>query len=459
MGNLWSGRFEKDMDETVEEYNASIDLDKRFYDVDIQGSIAHVKMLSKQEIIEEDEKNDIIKGLEEVREDIENGKVDFSYKNEDIHMTIEKLLIEKIGDVGKKLHTARSRNDQIALDTRLFMKKETDNLINELALLEEVILKKSEEYRDDIMIGYTHLQHAQPVTIGFYLMAYFQMFKRDIERFIDLQKRIDYNPLGSGALAGTTINIDREHTTRLLGFNNITENAMDSVSDKDFILEFLNNCSISMMHLSRFSEEIIIWNSQEFRYIDIDDSFCTGSSIMPQKKNPDIAELVRGKTGRIYGNLMSLLTTMKGTPLAYNKDFQEDKRVLFDSLDTLSTSLRIFSKMLLNIRFNTEIIKENTKKGFLAATDIAEHMVKLKIPFREAHEIVGNMVKYCESREIGLEDLREEDYPKISDKIKKDMIPDLSPEACIGRRKSYGGTAENEVERQIKKGKEFIKKI
>ncbi len=459
MGNLWSGRFEKDMDETVEEYNASIDLDKRFYDVDIQGSIAHVKMLSKQEIIEEDEKNDIIKGLEEVREDIENGKVDFSYKNEDIHMTIEKLLIEKIGDVGKKLHTARSRNDQIALDTRLFMKKETDNLINELALLEEVILKKSEEYRDDIMIGYTHLQHAQPVTIGFYLMAYFQMFKRDIERFIDLQKRIDYNPLGSGALAGTTINIDREHTTRLLGFNNITENAMDSVSDKDFILEFLNNCSISMMHLSRFSEEIIIWNSHEFKYIDIDDSFCTGSSIMPQKKNPDIAELVRGKTGRIYGNLMSLLTTMKGTPLAYNKDFQEDKRVLFDSLDTLSTSLRIFSKMLLNIRFNTEIIKENTKKGFLAATDIAEHMVKLKIPFREAHEIVGNMVKYCESREIGLEDLREEDYPKISDKIKKDMIPDLSPEACIGRRKSYGGTAENEVERQIKKGKEFIKKI
>ena len=459
MGNLWSGRFEKDMDETVEEYNASIDLDKRFYDVDIQGSIAHVKMLSKQEIIEEDEKNDIIKGLEEVREDIENGKVDFFYKNEDIHMTIEKLLIEKIGDVGKKLHTARSRNDQIALDTRLFMKKETDNLINELALLEEVILKKSEEYRDDIMIGYTHLQHAQPVTIGFYLMAYFQMFKRDIERFIDLQKRIDYNPLGSGALAGTTINIDREHTTRLLGFNNITENAMDSVSDKDFILEFLNNCSISMMHLSRFSEEIIIWNSHEFKYIDIDDSFCTGSSIMPQKKNPDIAELVRGKTGRIYGNLMSLLTTMKGTPLAYNKDFQEDKRVLFDSLDTLSTSLRIFSKMLLNIRFNTEIIKENTKKGFLAATDIAEHMVKLKIPFREAHEIVGNMVKYCESREIGLEDLREEDYPKISDKIKKDMIPDLSPEACIGRRKSYGGTAENEVERQIKKGKEFIKKI
>src|SRR6056297_367944 len=459
MGNLWSGRFEKDMDETVEEYNASIDLDKRFYDVDIQGSIAHVKMLSKQEIIEEDEKNDIIKGLEEVREDIENEKVDFSYKNEDIHMTIEKLLIEKIGDVGKKLHTARSRNDQISLDTRLFMKKETDNLINELALLEEVILKKSEEYRDDIMIGYTHLQHAQPVTIGFYLMAYFQMFKRDIERFIDLQKRIDYNPLGSGALAGTTINIDREHTTRLLGFNNITENAMDSVSDKDFILEFLNNCSISMMHLSRFSEEIIIWNSHEFKYIDIDDSFCTGSSIMPQKKNPDIAELVRGKTGRIYGNLMSLLTTMKGTPLAYNKDFQEDKRVLFDSLDTLSTSLRIFSKMLLNIRFNTEIIKENTKKGFLAATDIAEHMVKLKIPFREAHEIVGNMVKYCESREIGLEDLREEDYPKISDKIKKDMIPDLSPEACIGRRKSYGGTAENEVERQIKKGKEFIKKI
>src|SRR6056297_1723727 len=346
MGNLWSGRFEKDMDETVEEYNASIDLDKRFYDVDIQGSIAHVKMLSKQEIIEEDEKNDIIKGLEEVREDIENGKVDFSYKNEDIHMSVERLLIEKIGDVGKKLHTARSRNDQIALDTRLFMKNEVDNLINELALLEEVLLKKAEEYKNYIMIGYTHLQHAQPVSIGFYLMAYFQMFKRDIERFVDLQERIDYNPLGSGALAGTTIDIDREHTTKLLGFRKATENAMDSVSDKDFILEFLNNCSIAMMHLSRFSEEIIIWNSHEFKYIDIDDSFCTGSSIMPQKKNPDIAELVRGKTGRIYGHLLQLLTTLKGLPLAYNKDMQEDKEGLFDTVDTLTTILQIFPGML-----------------------------------------------------------------------------------------------------------------
>ncbi len=459
MANLWSGRFEKEMDEIVEEFNASIDLDKRFYEVDIQGSKAHVKMLAKQNIIEENEKEEILKGLEEVRNDIEEGRVDFSYKNEDIHMSIERLLIEKIGDVGKKLHTARSRNDQIALDTRLFMKNEVDNLINELALLEEVLLKKAEEYKNYIMIGYTHLQHAQPVSIGFYLMAYFQMFKRDIERFVDLQERIDYNPLGSGALAGTTIDIDREHTTKLLGFKKTTENAMDSVSDKDFILEFLNNCSIAMMHLSRFSEEIIIWNSQEFNYIDIDDSFCTGSSIMPQKKNPDIAELIRGKTGRIYGNLMSLMTTMKGTPLAYNKDFQEDKRVLFDSLDTLMTSLRVFSKMMLNIKFNTEIIKENTKKGFLAATDIAEHMVKLKIPFREAHEIVGNMVKYCEKKEIGLENLKEEDYPEISDKITKDMIPDLSPESCVERRKSFGGTSIKEVERQIELGKEFIKEI
>lgn len=456
MTNLWSGRFEKGMDELMEAFNASIDLDKRYYNVDIDGSVAHVTMLAEQGIVTQVESEVITNGLEKVRRMIAEGKVTFATKLEDIHMTIETLLIEEIGDIGKKLHTGRSRNDQVALDTRLFMRNELSGIKEEIRTLLSVLLVKAEEYKADIMIGFTHLQHAQPITIGFHLMAYFQMFKRDLERIDDCLKRIDYNPLGSGALAGTTININRQRTTELLGFGNISENAMDSVSDKDFVLEFLSDAAICIMHLSRFAEEFIIWNSQEFNYIEIDDAYCTGSSIMPQKKNPDIAELIRGKTGRIYGNLISMLTVMKGTPLAYNKDFQEDKAALFDTIDTLRMSLRIFAKMLENTRFKTEEISNHLGKGFLAATDIAENMVKIGMPFREAHELVGKMVKYCEINQVGLEEIEEEDLKKISSSLNIGMIPDLSARACVDRRDSFGGTAVREVERQIKAGRDYL---
>jgi argininosuccinate lyase len=457
MANLWSGRFEKSMDKLMEELNASINLDRRYYDVDIDGSVAHVTMLGEQGIVTEKEASTIKDGLEKIRKMIANDEIEFTTKLEDIHMTVETYLIKEIGDVGKKLHTGRSRNDQVALDTRLFMKRELSGIYEEISTLLNVILKKAEEYKSEIMIGFTHLQHAQPVTIGFHLMAYFQMFKRDLERIEDCLKRIDYNPLGAGALAGTTININRHRTTELLKFANTTENAMDSVSDKDFVLEFLSDAAICIMHLSRFSEEFIIWNSQEFGYIDIDDAYCTGSSIMPQKKNPDIAELIRGKTGRIYGNLMTMLTVMKGTPLAYNKDFQEDKAALFDSIDTLRICVKVFGKMLENTEFKTEEISKHLGKGFLAATDIAEHMVKQNVPFREAHEIVGKMVKYCENNNIGLEDIKEENYSQISEKLTTDMIPELSARACVDRRVSYGGTAVSDVERQIEAGKNYLK--
>jgi argininosuccinate lyase len=456
MSNLWSGRFESEMDELLETFNASIDLDKRFYDVDIDGSMAHVTMLGEQGVITMSESENIRNALERIRKKFELGEVTFSTKLEDIHMTIETLLIEEVGEVGKKLHTGRSRNDQVATDTRLYMKRHLAELQENIKELMSVLLDQADRYKSDLMPGYTHLQRAQPVTIGFHLMAYFQMFKRDLERLSDCMQRIDYNPLGSGALAGTTIPIDRARTTELLGFARMTENAMDSVSDKDYVLEFLSDAAICMMHLSRFSEEFILWNSQEFAFIDVDDAYCTGSSIMPQKKNPDIAELIRGKTGRVYGNLMSLLTIMKGTPLAYNKDFQEDKGPLFDTLDTVAISLKIFSKMLQNTRFNTERIKNQLNKGFLSATDIAEHMVKCNIPFREAHEIVGRMVKFCETNNLGLEDIKKEDYLIIHPKLTEEMIPDLSPEACVARRTSIGGTAVVEVERQIQAGKDYL---
>ncbi|MBN2286150.1 MAG: argininosuccinate lyase [Tissierellales bacterium] len=457
MANLWSGRFEKSMDKLMEEFNASIDLDKRYYNVDIDGSIAHVTMLGEQGVVSHDEAQIIREGLEKIRLMIEHDEVEFSSRLEDIHMTIETLLINEVGDVGKKLHTGRSRNDQVALDTRLFMIRELHDLMLEIKTLMRVILNKAEAYKSDIMIGFTHMQHAQPITVGFHMMAYFQMFKRDLERIEDCIKRLDYNPLGSGALAGTTININRHRTTELLGFSHITENAMDAVSDKDFVIEFISDASICMMHLSRFSEEFIIWNSQEFSYIDIDDAYCTGSSIMPQKKNPDIAELIRGKTGRVYGDLIAMLTIMKGTPLAYNKDFQEDKSALFDALDTLKTCIVIFAKMLENTKFQTEEINQHINKGFLAATDIAEHMVKLGIPFRQAHEMVGSMVKYCEKNRIRLEDLNEADYGKISSSLTREMIPDLSALACVERRISYGGTSIQDVERQIKVGREYLR--
>ena len=376
MASLWGGRFEKDMDDIVKKYNASIFFDQRMYNEDIDGSIAHVTMLGKQGIVSNEEKDQIIAGLEEIRKEIAEGKILFTVEDEDIHMGIESRLIDKIGDVGKKLHTSRSRNDQCQVDIRLYLRKEIYEILNSLCYLESVILEKAEKYEDKITVGFTHLQHAQPITIGFVFMAYFQMFKRDIERLTDTLERLNYNPLGACALAGTTMPIDRHLTSELLSFTAPTENAMDTVSDRDYSLEFLSDASISMMHLSRWAEEFAWWNSSEFSYIAIDDSFCTGSSIMPQKKNPDMAELIRGKVGRVYGDLMQLLTVMKGTPLAYNKDFQEDKESLFDAIDTWKATIDIFAKMLDKTEFRMDQIEKQLGKGFLNATDIAEHFAK-----------------------------------------------------------------------------------
>lgn len=456
MKNLWGGRFTKGMDRFVEKYNASIEFDKILYEYDIKGSIAHATMLSKQGIISENEKDIIVEGLESIKTMIKEGNVEFSTADEDIHMTVEKLLIDKIGDVGKKLHTARSRNDQNVLDEKLYLKDKTIETIDLLIDLLEVLAKKASEEIYKVMPGFTHLQHAQPVTAGFYYMAYFQKIRRDVERFISSFERLDYNPLGACALAGTTLPIDRNITTELLGFKNVTENAMDTVSDRDYILEYLFNGSVVMTHLSRFAEEFIIQNSQEFMFIDIDDSFCTGSSIMPQKKNPDIAELLRGKAGRTYGNLITLLTVMKGTPLSFNKDFQEDKEALFDSVETLNSSIYIFARMLEKTKINDEAVERHLSKGFINSTDIAEFFVKKGIPFRIAHEIVGNMVKYCEMNNKNVETLNEEDLKNLKLDITLDDIKLFEFKKCVENRKSFGGTSPVDVERQIKVGKDFI---
>lgn len=459
MANLWSGRFEKGMDEIVERFNASIGFDKRLYACDIQGSIAHATMLAKQGIVTDSERDSIIEGLNTIKDKIEDGSLQFTVKNEDIHMAVEGTLTDMIGEAGKRLHTARSRNDQVAVDTRLYVKEQIKEIIENLVYMERVLLEKAEKYAGEIMIGFTHIQHAQPITVGFHFMAYFQMFKRDIERLQDAYERMNYCPLGSGALAGTTMPIDRHQTAELLGFKAPTENAMDSVSDRDYLIELLSDASISMMHISRLAEEFVWWNSQEFSYISIDDSFCTGSSIMPQKKNPDMAELLRGKVGRVYGNLMQLLTVMKGTPLAYNKDFQEDKEGLFDTIDTWKDSLRIFAKMIEKTEFRMDKIAKHLTTGFLNATDIAEHFVKQNLPFREAHEIVGKMVKYCEHRGIDFADLTETDFPEIDDRLLKYELPDLSIEGCVNARISFGGTAPTEVMRQVKAGEAWINSL
>ena len=459
MASLWGGRFEKEMDDLVKRFNASIGFDERLYQEDIQGSIAHVTMLGEQGIISMDEMKQIVAGLETIRKRIEDGEITFSVEDEDIHMGVESHLIAEIGDVGKKLHTARSRNDQCQIDSRLYLRKEIKEVIHRLCYLESVILEKAEKYADSLSVGFTHMQHAQPITIGFVFMAYFQMFRRDIERLLDAYDRMNLCPLGACALAGTTLPTNRHRTAELLGFRGPTENAMDSVSDRDYMLEFLSDASISMMHLSRWAEEFVWWNSQEFSYIAIDDSYCTGSSIMPQKKNPDMAELLRGKVGRVYGDLMQLLTVMKGTPLAYNKDFQEDKESLFDAIDTWKASIQIFANMLDKTEFRMDQIEKQFSKGFLNATDIAEHFAKQGIPFREAHAIVGRMVKACENRNCDFEDLTEEELQEIDGRVTKDSLGDISIKACVEARVSYGGTAPSEVRRQIKAGEEWLKGV
>lgn len=459
MASLWGGRFEKEMDDIVKKFNASIGFDKRMYNEDIDGSIAHVTMLGEQGIVTEEEANQIIAGLERIREKIRTGEIKFDVDDEDIHMGIESRLIAEIGDVGKKLHTARSRNDQCQIDARLYLKKEIREVVDRLCYLEHVILDKAEKYADSITVGFTHIQHAQPITIGFIFMAYFQMFRRDIERLSDTYDRMNLSPLGACAMAGTTLPTDRHRTAELLGFAAPTENAMDSVSDRDYSIEFLSNAAISMMHLSRWAEEFVWWNSQEFSFIDIDDSYCTGSSIMPQKKNPDMAELLRGKSGRVYGDLMQLLTVLKGTPLAYNKDFQEDKESLFDAVDTWKDSIAIFAHMLEKTEFRMDQIEKQFAKGFLNATDVAEHFVKLNIPFREAHSIVGRMVKAAEMRGCELEDLTDEELQTIDSRVTKEALGDISIKACVDGRVSFGGTAPSEVRRQIEVGKAFLENL
>ena len=459
MASLWGGRFEKDMDDIVKQFNASIGFDKRMYHDDIDGSIAHVTMLAEQGIVTMEEKEQIVSGLEKIREKIARGEIVFDVDDEDIHMGIESRLIAEIGDVGKKLHTARSRNDQCQVDGRMYLKNEIREILHRLCYLESVILEKAEKYADSITVGFTHMQHAQPITIGFIFMAYFQMFKRDIERLMDAYERMNLCPLGACALAGTTLPTNRHRTAELLGFDGPTENAMDSVSDRDYSLEFLSGASISMMHLSRWAEEFVWWNSQEFCYIAIVDSNCTGSSIMPQKKNPDMAELLRGKVGRVYGDLMQLLTVMKGTPLAYNKDFQEDKESLFDAIDTWKASIQIFANMLEKTEFRMDQIEKQFAKGFLNATDIAEHFVKLNIPFREAHSIVGQMVKACEQKGCDFEDLTDEDLSSIDSRVTRQALGDISIKACVDARTSFGGTAPSEVRRQIEAGAQWLENL
>ena len=456
MASLWGGRFSKEMDDIVKKFNASIGFDKRMYKNDIDGSIAHVTMLADCGIVSREDKDAIVRGLEKIKAGVESGEIQFTVEDEDIHMGVESRLIDEIGEAGKRLHTARSRNDQCQVDGRMYLRDEIDEILERLYYLESVILDKAEKYADSITVGFTHIQHAQPITIGFIFMAYFQMFRRDIERLKDTRKRINLCPLGACALAGTTLPTDRHQTAELLGFDAPTENAMDSVSDRDYSLEFLSDASISMMHLSRWAEEFVWWNSQEFSFIDIDDSYCTGSSIMPQKKNPDMAELLRGKCGRVYGDLMQLLTVMKGTPLAYNKDFQEDKESLFDAVDTWKASIQIFAHMLENTEFRMDRIKAQMSKGFLNATDIAEHMVKAGIPFREAHSIVGRMVKLCETKGCELEELTDEELSSVDSRISKEVLGDISIEACVEGRKSFGGTAPSEVRRQIEVGRNWL---
>lgn len=456
---LWNGRFEKDMDVLVKAFNASISVDQRLYQEDIIGSIAHVAMLAEQGIITDAEKDKIAKGLREISQEIKDEKVKFSIEDEDIHMAIESRLIEKIGDVGKKLHTARSRNDQVQLDTRLYTRQAISTIFCALGNLEQTILRKAEKYQDTITVGYTHLQHAQPITLGFWFMAYFQMFRRDMERLRDQNKRVNLCPLGACALAGTTLPINRQSVSDQLHFSGPTENAMDTVSDRDYLIEFISTAATSMMHISRLAEELVWWNSSEFSFVDIDDSFCTGSSIMPQKKNPDIAELLRGKSGRVYGDLIQILTIMKGTPLAYNKDFQEDKEALFDAVDTWLSSIKILDKMLKHLNFREEKISEQLNHGFLNATDIAEHLAKHNIPFREAHHLVGQMVKLAEAKSCRLEDLSDADLRSLDDRLSKKFLGDISLKACVSARTSFGGTAPSEVARQISVAKTFLDTI
>ena len=456
MAQLWGGRFTKETDQLVYNFNASITFDQKFYKQDIEGSIAHVTMLAKQGILTEQERDDIVRTLKEIREEVESGKLEITSEYEDIHSFVEANLIDRLGDTGKKLHTGRSRNDQVALDMRLYTRDEllhTDDLLKELL---ETILKIMEANTETIMPGFTHLQKAQPITLAHHMGAYFEMFKRDRLRLHDIYERMNYCPLGSGALAGTTYSLDREYTAELLGFYGPTLNSMDGVSDRDYLIEFLSACATIMMHLSRFSEEIIIWNSNEYQFVEIDDAYSTGSSIMPQKKNPDIAELVRGKTGRVYGALMSLLTTMKGIPLAYNKDMQEDKELSFDAMDTVKGCIALFTGMLATMKFNKGKMRLSANNGFTNATDAADYLVKHGVPFRDAHGIIGKIVLYCIERGIAIDDMSLDELKAICPVFEEDIYEEISMETCVNNRLTIGAPGKAAMEKVIKAEKAYL---
>ena len=456
MAQLWGGRFTKETDQLVYNFNASITFDQKFYKQDIAGSIAHVTMLAKQGILTEQERDDIIRTLQEIQADVESGKLVITSEYEDIHSFVEANLIDRLGDTGKKLHTGRSRNDQVALDMRLYTRDEvlhTDALLEELL---QTILKIMEENTETIMPGFTHLQKAQPITLAHHMGAYFEMFKRDRLRLHDIYERMNYCPLGSGALAGTTYPLDRAYSAKLLGFYGPTLNSMDGVSDRDYLIEYLSACATIMMHLSRFSEEIIIWNSNEYQFVEIDDAYSTGSSIMPQKKNPDIAELVRGKTGRVYGALMSLLTTMKGIPLAYNKDMQEDKELSFDAMDTVKGCIALFNGMLATMKFNKDRMHSSANKGFTNATDAADYLVKHGVPFRDAHGIIGKIVLYCIDKGIAIDDMSLDELKAICPVFEEDIYEEISMETCVNNRLTVGAPGKAAMEQVIAQEKAYL---
>lgn len=459
MAQLWGGRFTKDTDRLVYNFNASISFDQKFFHQDVEGSIAHVVMLEKQGILTAEEKDAIVKGLTSIREDVDAGNLTITDEYEDIHSFVEANLIDRIGDAGKKLHTGRSRNDQVALDMRLYTREEVtviDELLKDLLI---VLLDIMKDNTETYMPGFTHLQKAQPITLSHHMSAYFEMFKRDRSRMQDIYKRMNYCPLGSGALAGTTYPLDRDYTSSLLGFEGPTLNSMDSVSDRDYIIEFLSALSTIMMHLSRFCEEIIIWNSNEYQFVEVDDAYSTGSSIMPQKKNPDIAELVRGKTGRVYGALMSILTTMKGIPLAYNKDMQEDKELTFDAIDTVKGCLALFTGMVRTMKFHKEIMADSAMNGFTNATDAADYLVNHGVPFRDAHSIIGKLVLTCIEKDKAIHEMTIEELKAISEVFEPDIYDAVSLKTCVEKRLTIGAPGPEAMKKVIAICEKYLKEV
>ena len=457
MAQLWGGRFTKQTDQLVFDFNASITFDKRLFHEDVTGSIVHATMLAKQGILTEEERKSIVEGLTGILEDVDDGTLAIDETQEDIHSFVEATLIDRIGDAGKKLHTGRSRNDQVALDMRLYTRARVAEIDGLLKKLLEAILDTMENNLDTYMPGFTHLQKAQPITLAHHYGAYFEMFKRDRQRLTDIYKRMNYCPLGAGALAGTTYPLDREYTARLLRFEGPTLNSIDSVADRDYLIEFLSALSTIMMHLSRFSEEIIIWNSNEYQFAELDDAYSTGSSIMPQKKNPDIAELVRGKTGRVYGALIALLTTMKGLPLAYNKDMQEDKEMAFDAMDTAADCITLFTGMIQTMKFRKDRMAKSAMNGFTNATDAADYLVGKGVPFRDAHGIIGRLVLYCIEKDTSIDALSLEELHSISDKFDEDIYDAISLKTCVEKRLTIGAPGEKMMKQVIEKNKEYLK--